>query len=100
MVLGKSFQPMKLVGVLEWFTFRWFFKFYEWIFHRLKPNDFKLASTYGVPKDSNIVDWAISYEELEPYYTKKVEEVVGISGKVQEYAFFRAKSTKRFSLSH
>ena len=27
-----KFPLMKLVGVLEWFTFRWFFKFYEWIF--------------------------------------------------------------------
>ena len=86
---------MKLVGVLEWFTFRWFFKFYEWIFHRLKPNDFKLASTYGVPKDSNIVDWAISYEELEPYYTK-VEEVSGNLWKGSRVCLFRAKKYKDF----
>ncbi len=64
-------------------------------FHRLKPNDFKLASIYGVPKNSNIVDWPISYEELEPYYTK-VEELVGVSGKVQEYAFLEPRSTKDF----
>ena len=64
-------------------------------FHRLKPNDFKLASTYGVPKNSNIVDWAISYDELEPYYTK-VEELVGVSGEVQEYEFLEPRSTKEF----
>lgn len=64
-------------------------------FHRLKPNDFKLASTYEVPQDSNIVDWPISYEDLEPYYTK-VEEVVGVSGKVQKYAFLEPRSTKDF----
>ena len=69
--------------------------FMSGFFHRLKPNDFKLASTYGVAKDSNIVDWAISYEELEPYYTK-VEELVGISGEVQEYAFLEPRSTKDF----
>jgi choline dehydrogenase-like flavoprotein len=69
--------------------------FMSGFFHRLKPNDFKLASTYGVPKNSNIVDWAISYEELEPYYTK-VEEIVGISGKVQEYEFSEPRSTKDF----
>ena len=69
--------------------------FMSGFFHRLKPNDFKLSSTYGIPKDSNIVDWPISYEDLEPYYTK-VEEVVGISGEAQEYAFSEPRSTKDF----
>ena len=64
-------------------------------FHRLKPNDFKLASIYGIPKGSNIVDWPISYDDMEQYYTK-VEEVVGISGKVQEYPFCEPRSTKDF----
>ena len=69
--------------------------FMSGFFHRLKPNDFKLASTYGVPKNSNIVDWAISYDELEPYYAK-VEELVGVSGEVQEYEFLEPRSTKEF----
>ncbi len=64
-------------------------------FHRLKPNDFKLASVYEVPKDSNIVDWPISYDDMEKYY-EKVERVVGISGKVQEYEFKEPRSTKEF----
>ena len=64
-------------------------------FHRLKPNDFKLASIYEVPKDSNIVDWPISYDDMEKYY-EKVERVVGISGKVQEYEFSEPRSTKDF----
>ncbi|MDD2895937.1 MAG: GMC family oxidoreductase [Aliarcobacter sp.] len=64
-------------------------------FHRLKPKDFKLASTYGVPKNSNIVDWPISYAEMEAYYTK-VEELIGVSGKVQEYEFSEPRSTKDF----
>ena len=64
-------------------------------FHRLKPNDFKLASTYGISKNSNIVDWPISYDEMEKYYLK-VEEVVGVSGKVQEYEFCEPRSTKDF----
>lgn len=64
-------------------------------FHRLKPNDFKLASTYGIPKNSNVVDWPISYDEMESYYTK-VEEVIGVSGKVQEYEFSEPRSTKDF----
>ena len=64
-------------------------------FHRLKPNDFKLASSYEVPKDSNIVDWPIIYDDMEKYY-EKVERVVGISGKVQEYEFSEPRSTKDF----
>ena len=67
-------------------------------FHRLKPNDFKLASSYEVPKDSNIVDWPISYDDMEKYY-EKVERVVGISGKVQEYEFSEPRSTKDFPYS-
>ena len=42
-------------------------------FHRLKPKDFALASTYGVPENSNIVDWPISYEDMEKYYEKKLK---------------------------
>ncbi len=48
-------------------------------FHKMKPNDFKLRSVYGEIKGANVVDWPISYEELEPYY-EKVKEVVGVSG--------------------
>lgn len=64
-------------------------------FHRLKPNDFKLASVYEVPKDSNIVDWPISYDDMEKYY-EKVERYVGVSGEVQEYEFMEPRSTKDF----
>jgi len=64
-------------------------------FHRLKPNDFRLASTYGIPENSNIVDWPISYDDMEKYY-EKVERVVGVSGEVQEYEFMEPRSTKDF----
>lgn len=49
-------------------------------FHRMKPNDFKLESVYGKIEGANVVDWPISYEDLEPYY-EKVERVVGVSGR-------------------
>ena len=64
-------------------------------FHRMKPNDFNLASVYGEIEGANVVDWAISYEELEPYYTK-VEEVVGVSGNVVKHKFQEPRSTKNF----
>jgi choline dehydrogenase-like flavoprotein len=64
-------------------------------FHRLKPNDFKLKSVYGEIKGANVVDWAISYEELEPYYTK-VENVIGVSGRVINHKQQEPRSTPDF----
>jgi choline dehydrogenase-like flavoprotein len=64
-------------------------------FHRLKPNDFRLKSVYGKIEGANIVDWPISYKDLEPYYTK-VEEVVGVSGDAKNHKFLEPRSTKNF----
>ncbi|MCH9740832.1 MAG: GMC family oxidoreductase [Epsilonproteobacteria bacterium] len=64
-------------------------------FHRMKPNDFRLKSTYGEIKGANIVDWVIDYSELEPYY-EKVERLVGISGEVTPYQHHEPRSTKDF----
>jgi len=64
-------------------------------FHRLKPNDFKLKSVFGEIKGANVVDWAISYEELEPFYDK-VEKVVGVSGRVIEHKHQEPRSSVNF----
>ena len=64
-------------------------------FHRLKPNDFKLLSTYGKVEGANVVDWPLSYEELEPYY-EKVERIVGVSGEVVPHSFLEPRSTAQF----
>lgn len=48
-------------------------------FWRLRPVDFKERSLLGPISGTNFADWPITYEELEPYYTK-VEWEVGISG--------------------
>jgi choline dehydrogenase-like flavoprotein len=48
-------------------------------FWRLRPVDFKEASLLGPIAGTNFVDWPISYEELEPYYTK-VDWEIGVSG--------------------
>ena len=68
-------------------------------FHRMKPKDFRLKSEYGTIKGANIVDWPISYADLEPYYTK-VEEVVGISGKVVKHPFQEPRSKVQFPYVH
>ncbi len=64
-------------------------------FHRMKPVDFKLLSTYGEIEGANIVDWPISYEDMEPYYAK-VEQVVGVSGKVLKHNNLEPRSTADF----
>lgn len=64
-------------------------------FHRLKPQDFKLLSTFGPIEGANIVDWPISYEDLEPYYTK-VENVIGVSGKIVKHPHLEPRSTQDY----
>lgn len=63
--------------------------------HRMHPDDFRLKSKFGEIKGANIVDWPISYEDLEPYYTLS-EELVGISGKFIPHAHEPHRSTKDF----
>ncbi len=67
-------------------------------FHRLKPEDFRLLSEFGEIEGANIVDWPISYNDLEPYYTK-VEQVVGVSGKIVKHPYLEPRSTKDFPFS-
>ena len=60
-------------------------------FHRMKPNDFKLLSTYGSIDGANIVDWPISYLEMEPFYTK-VETEIGVSGRAINHSTLEPRS--------
>lgn len=48
-------------------------------FWRLRPIDFMERSVRGEISGTTFSDWPISYEELEPYYTR-VEWEIGISG--------------------
>ncbi len=64
-------------------------------FYRLKPEDFRLRSEFGAIKSANVVDWPISYEELEPYYAM-VEKEVGISGSFTDHPFAEPRSSKDF----
>ncbi|MDH3551072.1 MAG: GMC family oxidoreductase [Gammaproteobacteria bacterium] len=48
-------------------------------FWRFRPVDFKERSLLGPISGTNFADWPISYEELEPYYTK-VDWEIGVSG--------------------
>lgn len=46
---------------------------------RLRPTDFKECSIFGTIAGTGFTDWPITYEELEPYYTK-VDWEIGVSG--------------------
>jgi choline dehydrogenase-like flavoprotein len=46
---------------------------------RLRPIDFKERSALGPISGTGFADWPITYEELEPYYTK-VDWEIGVSG--------------------
>ncbi len=61
-------------------------------FHRMKPNDFKLLSTYGPIKNSNVIDWPIKYTDLE-YYYDKVEKIVGVSGRIIHHKYQEPRSS-------
>ena len=47
-----------------------------WRFHR---DDFRMASLYGVPDGSSLVDWPFGYDELAPWY-ERAEWEIGVSG--------------------
>ncbi|MBT8428660.1 MAG: GMC family oxidoreductase, partial [Gammaproteobacteria bacterium] len=64
-------------------------------FHRLKPVDFKLKSTFGGIEGANVVDWPIDYADLEPYYDR-VERLVGVSGDAKAHANSEPRSSSEF----
>ncbi|HET9661086.1 MAG TPA: GMC family oxidoreductase [Thermomicrobiales bacterium] len=66
---------------------------YAAVSYRFLEYDFKERSSiierYGeekLPKGTAIADWAITYDELEPYY-ENVEKLIGVSGKGGENPF-------------
>ncbi|HEX9658923.1 MAG TPA: GMC family oxidoreductase, partial [Rhodothermales bacterium] len=48
-------------------------------FWRLRPVDFKERSLLGTIEGTGFADWPITYEELEPYYSR-VDWEIGVSG--------------------
>ena len=59
-------------------------------FWRFRELDFKERSLLGPISGTTFADWPISYEELEPYYTK-VEWEIGVSGAPGPFDSFRSK---------
>ncbi|HJQ46580.1 MAG TPA: GMC oxidoreductase [Amycolatopsis sp.] len=52
---------------------------YQGMAWRFQPDDFRMASKYGVPDRSSLADWPLTYEDLEPYYTR-AEQELGVCG--------------------
>lgn len=46
---------------------------------RFLPDDFRMASRYGVPDGSSLADWPLGYDELEPFY-ERAEWEIGVAG--------------------
>jgi len=70
--------------------------FMSGMLHRMHPDDFRLKSKYGEIEGANVVDWPISYDDMEPYYAL-AEELVGISGKYEKHPFEPERSTADFT---
>ncbi|MFF4357695.1 GMC oxidoreductase [Streptomyces sp. NPDC001604] len=52
---------------------------YQGMAWRFQPDDFRMASRYGVPDGSSLADWPLTYDDLEPHYTR-VEQEFGVCG--------------------
>jgi len=52
---------------------------YQGMAWRFLPDDFRMASTYGVPDGSSLTDWPIGYDDLAPHY-EWVEWQLGVCG--------------------
>ncbi|MDA1044868.1 MAG: GMC family oxidoreductase [Verrucomicrobia bacterium] len=46
---------------------------------RFLPEDFRMATEYGVPEGSSLADWPLTYTDLAPYY-ERAERELGVSG--------------------
>ena len=52
---------------------------------RFMPEDFAMASRYGIPDGSALADWPIGYDEMEPFYTQ-AEYEIGVCGSAGPHA--------------
>ncbi|MEQ3553755.1 GMC oxidoreductase [Pseudonocardia nematodicida] len=59
---------------------------YQGMAWRFQPDDFRMASRYGVPEGSSLADWPLTYDELEPFYTR-VEQEFGVCGDGSAHRF-------------
>lgn len=78
--LSAGGTPWSLLGTVGGGTLVWGMQ--AWRFH---PDDFRMASRYGVPGGSSLADWPIGYDDLEPWYAR-AESELGVAGTETPYA--------------
>lgn len=75
---------------------------WHWLAHtpRLLRNDFRMRSQYGGPNlPAAMVDWPISYDDLEPWYCE-AEREMGVAGSQSEWdGLFGSQRSKAFPMS-
>ena len=59
-------------------------------FWRFRESDFKERSLLGPIEGTNFADWPLTYEEIEPYYTR-VDWEIGVSGAPGPFDSYRSK---------
>jgi choline dehydrogenase-like flavoprotein len=59
---------------------------------RFLPQDFRMASLYGIPTGSSLANWPISYSDLEPYY-ERAEWEIGVAGDSSASAHYWPRRT-------
>jgi choline dehydrogenase-like flavoprotein len=73
-------RAWSLLGAVGGGTLTWGMQ--AWRFH---PDDFRMATKYGIPEGSSLADWPIGYDDLEPWYTR-AEKELGVAGESTPYA--------------
>lgn len=63
---------------------------------RFLPEDFTMATDYGVPADSSLADWPITYDDLAPFY-EQAEWEIGVSGRADS-AIHRSPRQRDFPM--
>jgi choline dehydrogenase-like flavoprotein len=64
---------------------------YSGFFHRMHPVDMRLRSSLGPVDGANVVDWPISYDDLEPHY-RRLDAEMGVAGTWRVHPFEEPRS--------
>jgi choline dehydrogenase-like flavoprotein len=69
--IGPGVWLCKTVGGT---TVRW-----SGITPRIQPHEFRPRTTYGLLDDTTLIDWPLTFDEIEPYYSR-AEDKLGVTG--------------------
>ena len=58
---------------------------------RFLPEDFQMASIYGVPEQSSLIDWPINYDHMEPWH-ELAEDEIGVCGDADFLRHYRPQA--------